>query len=146
MRQDTTELQHLKAAVDAQNKSLKKAYEHIEVLNHKLSEALGPRTVKEKELKDLRLLLASAQAEVKALRGINQSLQVNGSPSDRHNSIGASQRQESLRRIQSELLNILDESVLTKARREFYERHIRELDTENLLILLRHMQFTDSIK
>jgi hypothetical protein len=43
-------------------------------------------------------------------------------------------------------LNILDEAVLTKARREFYERHIRELDTDNLLVLLRNMQFADALK
>lgn len=145
MRQNTTDAQRLKATVAVQNENLKKAYEHIDLLNHKLSEALKPRTVKEKELKDLRLLLTSAQAEVKALRSINQSLQVNGFTSNRYSRIRTSQRQESLQRIQSELLNMLDESVLTKARREFYERHIRELDTENLLILLRHMQFSDSI-
>lgn len=146
MPQDTTEVHRLKTAIEAQNKSLKKAYEHIDLLNHKISEALKPRTVKEKELKDLRLLLTSAQAEVKVLRGMNQRLQMNGALSYRYNIIGASQRQEGLRRIQSELLNILDESVLTKARREFYERHIHELDTENLLILLRYIQFSDSIK
>ena len=146
MRHEYTEIHSLKSSLASHEKQLKNAYIHIEHLNEKLKDALKPKTVKEQELKNLRGLLSSAQAEVKAMRGINQSLKTTGSPSDHVQCISASQRLDSLRRVQNELLNILDEAVLTKARREFYERHIRELDTDNLLVLLRNMQFADALK
>ena len=60
---------------------------------------------------------------------------------------GLSARQEAgLLKVKSELMSILDESVLPVARREFYERHIRDLDTDSLVALLRNMQFVDSMK
>jgi chromosome segregation ATPase len=146
MRHEYTEIHSLKSSLAAHEKQLKNAYIHIEHLNEKLKDALKPKTVKEQELKNLQALLSSAQAEVKAMRGINQKLTISDLPSNHSRSISDSQRLDSLRRVQNELLNLLGEAVLTKARYEFYERHIRELDTETLLILLRNMQFVDSLK
>jgi len=58
----------------------------------------------------------------------------------------SARQEEGLRQIRNELLEMLEESVLTEARREFYLRHILLLDTNNLVVLLRNMKFADSMQ
>lgn len=140
------DVQYLKSLLTAHERQLKHAYAHIEHLDRVIAAASAPKTTKEKDLSKLQILAQARDVELRVLKSKIAELQKQSNASKDRQINETLQRTEGLQRVQRELMKILDESVLTNSRHEFYERHIKNLDIENLLLLLRDMQFTDSAK
>ena len=137
---------YLKSLLTAHERQLKHAYAHIEHLDQVITALSTPKTTKEKDLNKLQLLAQARDAELRVLKSKLAELQKQSNASKDRHIKETLQRTEGLQRVQRELMEILGESVLTNSRHEFYERRIKNLDIENLLLLLRDMQFTDSAK
>jgi hypothetical protein len=141
-----SDVQYLKSLLTAHERQLKHAYAHIEHLDRVLAAASAPKTTKENDLRKLQLLTEARDAELRFLKSKLAELQKRSNASKDRQIIETLRSTEGLQRVQRELMKILGEAVLTSSRHEFYERRINNLDTENLLLLLRDLQFTDSAK